>query len=134
MRWRHARGQIVAAFVAILINAFAPTLHAIIHVNAFAPALHAVIRADSLAPRSFAELAANGRDGKSQDAPGKPSNEAQCPLGQALPSVGPALAPSGTAIVFLAALVATVEAWPAQSLDGIVSPRPSSRGPPALEA
>lgn len=121
MGLRHARGHFVAALVAILLNAFAPAFHAVIH-------------ADSLAPNTSARLAANGESGKSQDAPGKQSNEAQCPLGQALPSVGPALAPSGEAFIAFAALGSTVEALPAQSLDGIAPPRPSSRGPPEIEA
>ena len=121
MKWRHARGQFVAAFVAILLNTFAPTLHAIVHAN-------------SLVPGFSAGLAAKNAPGKSQDTPSKPSNEEGCALGQALPGVGPVLAQSNAAALFLAAIIATVEALPAQSLDGILPPRPASRGPPAFEA
>lgn len=117
MKWRLARARVIAAFVAILLNTFAPTLHAIVH-------------ADSLAPNFGTQETAR----KAKEKPALPSNESRCALGQALPGVGPVLAPVATAVLAHIALAPPVAALPEQSLDGILPPRPASRGPPVREA
>jgi hypothetical protein len=128
MRKRHKGVPRFAALFALLLYTFLPSLHTILHQASVVPAA-----APGVADAAPGAPGAPGAPAP-QDKPVPPAHEQGCALGQGLAGHGPALAPLAVATLLVAPPAASLVLPPQITPRGVAARRPSSRGPPALEA